>query len=76
MFPKKTVGAVTGIGGMAGGIGGIILSKTAGLLFDHYKGLGNIQHGYYIMFVICGLCYLLAWLIMHLLVPKMKRVNI
>jgi ACS family hexuronate transporter-like MFS transporter len=76
MFPKKSVGAVTGIGGMAGGVGGIILSKTAGLLFDHYKGLGNIQHGYYIMFVICGLCYLLAWLIMHLLVPTMKRVNI
>jgi ACS family hexuronate transporter-like MFS transporter len=76
MFPKKTVGAVIGIGGMAGGIGGMILSKCAGLLFDHFKALGRIQHGYYIMFVICGLCYLAAWLIMHLLVPKMKRVNI
>jgi ACS family hexuronate transporter-like MFS transporter len=76
MFPKKTVGAVIGIGGMAGGIGGIILSKSAGLLFDHYKGLGNIQQGYYIMFILCGFLYVLAWLIMHLLVPNMKRVNI
>jgi ACS family hexuronate transporter-like MFS transporter len=76
MFPKKTVGAVIGIGGMAGGIGGIILSKSAGLLFDHYKALDNIQQGYYIMFVLCGFLYILAWLIMHLLVPNMKRVNI
>jgi ACS family hexuronate transporter-like MFS transporter len=76
MFPKKTVGAVTGIGGMAGGIGGIILSKSAGLLFDHYKALDNIEQGYYIMFVLCGFLYILAWLIMHLLVPHMKRVNI
>jgi ACS family hexuronate transporter-like MFS transporter len=76
MFPKKTVGAVVGIGGMAGGLGGIVVSKSAGWLFDYYKGLGNIQTGYYIMFICCGLLYLTAWLIMHFLVPKMQKVEI
>lgn len=76
MFPKKTVGSVTGIGGFAGGVGGIVVSKCAGWLFDYYKGLGNIQTGYYIMFIICGLLYLVAWGIMHLLVPKMEKVNV
>ncbi len=76
MFPKKTVGAVTGIGGMAGGIGGIFVSKSAGWLFDYYKGLGSIQTGYYIVFIVCGLLYLTAWVIMHFLVPKMEKVDI
>ena len=76
MFPKKTVGSVTGIGGFAGGLGGIVVSKSAGYLFDYYKGLGSIQTGYYIMFIVCGCLYLVAWGIMHLLVPKMEKVEI
>jgi MFS transporter, ACS family, hexuronate transporter len=76
MFPKKTVGSVTGIGGMAGGLGGILVSKSAGYLFDYYKGLGSIQTGYYIMFLFCGCAYLMAWFIMHMLVPKMEEVKV
>ena len=76
MFPKKTVASVTGIGGMAGGLGGIVVSKSAGYLFDYYKSLGNIQTGYYIMFFTCGFLYLTAWFAMHLLVPKMEKVTI
>jgi ACS family hexuronate transporter-like MFS transporter len=76
MFPKAAVGSVIGIGGMAGGIGSIVLSKSAGLLFDHYKALGKIEAGYFIMFVSCGLAYVIAWLIMHFLAPKMKRVQL
>lgn len=76
MFPKKTVASVTGMGGMAGAIGGILIARLAGLLFDHYKGIGKLETGYYIMFLICGSAYLIAWSIMHYLVPKMKRVEI
>ncbi len=76
MFPKKTVGSVTGIGGFAGGVGGIVVSKSAGWLFDYYKGLGSIQTGYYMLFFFCGCAYLTAWLVMHLLVPKMEKVVI
>lgn len=76
MFPKISVASVTGIGGMAGGIGGVVVSKLAGALFDHYDALGNIGTGYTIMFVFCSLAYLIAWSIMKALVPKMKLVDL
>ncbi len=76
MFPKKTVASVTGIGGMAGAVGGILIAWLAGMLFDKYKLLDNIEAGYYIMFFICAFAYLIAWLIMHALVPKVKMVEI
>lgn len=40
MFPKKAIGSVVGIGGMAGGIGGVVTSKLGGWLFDSYKYAG------------------------------------
>ena len=73
-FPKKLVGSVIGMGGMAGALGGVLIAKLAGLMFDHYKSIGSIETGYYIMFIICGVAYITAWIIMHLLVPKEKRV--
>lgn len=76
MFPKKAVASVTGIGGMAGAIGGILLSTLAGILLDHFKALGNIETGYYIMFIICGTAYLGAWVIFNLLAPQMKKVEL
>ncbi len=76
MFPKKAVGSVVGIGGMAGGMGGVVINKLGGALFDHYKELGHIETGYTIMFTICAVMYLVAWLIMKTLVPKMKLVEI
>ena len=41
MFPKKTVGSITGIGGLAGGIGGVLVQQFAGRLADHFKGIGE-----------------------------------
>lgn len=76
MFPKKAIGSVTGLGGMAGALGGILIAKLTGLILDHYRPLDKLETGYYIMFLICGFAYLIAWLIMHFLVPKMKRVDI
>lgn len=77
MFPKNSVASVIGLGGMAGGFGGMAIAKAAGLLFDHYKGLGHIETGYYILFLYCGLGYLLAWIIMFkLFVPKMKPIEV
>ena len=40
MFPKKAVASVTGIGGMAGGLGGILITKSSGWLFDGYRQAG------------------------------------
>lgn len=76
MFPNKAVASVIGIGGMAGGFGGVAVTKVAGALFDHYQALGSIETGYAIMFAFCGLAYLLAWAIMKLLVPSFRLIKI
>jgi ACS family hexuronate transporter-like MFS transporter len=76
MFPRKAVASITGIGGMAGAVGGILIAKLAGALLDYYKALGNINTGYFVMFLVCGSAYLIAWIIFNLLAPKMKQVNL
>ena len=76
MFPKKSVGAVTGIGGMFGSLGGIFLSLVVQKnMFVYYREIGQIETAYYIMFFICGSAYLTAWAVMNLLVPKMERIK-
>lgn len=75
MFPKKVVASVTGIGGMAGGIGGVVISKVGGWLFDYYGALGHIETGYTIMFAFCALAYVIAWVVMKLLVPDFKPIT-
>jgi len=75
MFPKKAIGSVVGIGGMAGGIGGVLMTKLGGYLFDYYKALGHIKTGYTIMFAICALSYLVAWGVMKVLVPAYKPIT-
>ena len=75
MFPKKAVASVVGIGGMAGGLGGVLVTKLGGGLFDHYKAAGHIETGYSIMFVICSFAYLAAWLIMKSLVPRYRPIS-
>ncbi|HTE00795.1 MAG TPA: MFS transporter [Mucilaginibacter sp.] len=76
MFPKRAVGSVTGIGGMFGSIGSVLLSLLVQKrLFVHYRAIHQIETAYYIMFFVCGGAYLLAWCIMHFLVPKMKPIE-
>jgi ACS family hexuronate transporter-like MFS transporter len=83
MFPKSTIATITGIGGMAGGIGSVLINKGSGLLFDYaqttgmkFMGFEGINSGYFIIFCICAVAYLLAWCIMKLLVPKYKPIEI
>jgi len=148
MFPNKAVASVTGIGGMAGALGGIVVNKSAGWVFDAYRAagiaktwvvnqsgqlteyiekirslnllnkrgdlinlntveLGNlpkevatqlqaidpnlfqqlksiqmpiVQHhmtiAYTWVFGFCALAYLMAWFVMHTLVPKFKKIDL
>lgn len=77
MFPKYTTASVTGIGGMFGALGGILLSALVQKnMFVYYRSINQIETAYYIMFFVCGAAYVLAWVIMHLLVPKMKQVDL
>ena len=60
---------------MFGAVGGILIAKGAGKMFDYYQSIGDKDMGYFIMFILCGLLYLLAWIIMHFLVPKLKKID-
>ncbi|MES3025229.1 MAG: MFS transporter [Pseudomonadota bacterium] len=75
MFPKRSVASVVGIGGMAGGLGGVLVTKIGGWLFDHYGALGQIKTGYTIMFTGCALAYLIAWMVMKTLVPRYEEIR-
>lgn len=77
MFPKKAIGSVVGIGGMAGGLGGMLLTALVQRnMFVYYRSIGEIDTAYYIMFFICGGAYLLAWGIIHFLVPKFEPIKL
>jgi ACS family hexuronate transporter-like MFS transporter len=148
MFPKRTIASVTGIGGMAGGLGGILVNKASGWIFDGFRQAGiaaswieaqaqdlggfvekirsldlvnrysdvidlnkvaltnlpsevmeklqsidpsmleklkliqapivqhNMTTAYTLVFVFCALAYLIAWSVMHFLVPRMKKIDL
>ncbi len=81
MFPKSAIATVTGIGGMAGGVGSMILQWFAGWLFVHaeetnmtYMGFEGKPAGYFVVFCICAVAYLVGWIVMKTLVPKYKPI--
>jgi MFS transporter, ACS family, hexuronate transporter len=72
MFPKRKISSVIGIGGMAGSVGGILFPFLIGIILDHFKVMGLLGTGYNIIFGICAMAYLLAWVMMQILSPKME----
>jgi len=75
-FPKKAVSSVIGISGMAGAIGGMLFPQVVSRILEHFKEAGNKPAGYNLILTFCGLAYLIAWAIMHFLMPKQKRVEL
>lgn len=73
MFPKKSIASITGIGTMAGGIGGVLVQLLAGRLNDAF--MKTPQTAYLLMFIVCALSYLAAWLIMKALVPSHRPIT-
>jgi ACS family hexuronate transporter-like MFS transporter len=71
IFPKKATGSVAGFGGFAGAVGGAIVAFAVGKILQNV-GIG----GYAIPFAVAGSIYLVALLVVHLLVPKIKTVAI
>ena len=75
-FPKKAVSSVSGIGGLGGAVGGMLAAQAVGVLLDAYKADNNIQTGYNLIFVLCGLAYVVAITLFHGLSPKLAKVKI
>lgn len=81
MFPQRAVATVTGIGGMAGGVSSMLMQACAGNLFVYadrvqleFMGFVGKPAGYFIIFCICSVAYLVGWTIMKLLVPRYKLI--
>lgn len=70
MFPKRAVGSVIGLGGFMGGIGGMIMAKSTGLVLDATGG------NYTVIFAACTIVYFLAVLAIHILSPKLAPVTV
>ncbi|KHL25588.1 hexuronate transporter [Croceibacterium mercuriale] len=68
LFPRAAVGSVVGIGGTIGAIGGMIMAKYAGYVLD---SIGS----YTPLFAVAGSAYFLALLAVHLLSPRLERVE-
>ncbi len=106
MFPKSAIATITGIGGMAGGIGSFLINKGSGRLFDFARGTTLLDNnevvmspdllakgfeyvrqpmmllgfegekaGYFIIFCVCAVAYLIGWIVMKALVPHYKPIN-
>ncbi len=81
MFPKSMIATITGIGGMAGGVGSFGIQMGAGRLFDYaeasqmsFMGYTGIEAGYMIAFSFCAVAYLVSWMAMKAFVPKYKPI--
>jgi MFS transporter, ACS family, hexuronate transporter len=68
MFPRSAVGAVVGIGGMAGSLGSALFAFFAGHILQ-------LTHSYGILFSIASTAYLLALIVLYVLAPGLKKVE-
>jgi ACS family hexuronate transporter-like MFS transporter len=68
LFPRAAVGSVVGIGGMAGAVGGMLMSKYNGYILGVF---GSYQP----IFALAGSAYMVAIVAIHFLSPKLERVT-
>ena len=85
MFPKSTIGTLTGIAQFAAGCGSFMVNKCAGKLFTYaaeqgdafaFCGYTGKPAGYMILFSYCAVAYIVGWCFMKGLVPHYKKVEL
>ena len=69
-FPRRAVGSVTGIGGMAGSVGGMIAAVGIG----HVLEMTNKDYGPLLM--ASSFAYLFALMVIHLLIPRLEQAKV
>jgi ACS family hexuronate transporter-like MFS transporter len=69
MFPRRAVGSVIGIAGMAGAVGGILMQAASGRVKD-------MTGSYLTMFVVAGSVYVLSVLVIHGLAPRLAPADL
>jgi ACS family hexuronate transporter-like MFS transporter len=68
LFPQSAVGSVVGIGGTAGAIGGMMIAKFVGYVLD-------ATGSYALIFATAGCAYFIALAALHVLSPRLQRVQ-
>ena len=85
MFPKSTIGTLTGIAQFAAGCGSFMVNKCAGKLFTYAADKGDAfafcgytgkPAGYMVLFSYCAVAYIIGWCFMKGLVPKYRKVEL
>jgi ACS family hexuronate transporter-like MFS transporter len=69
MFPRKAVASVIGIGGFGGAMAGMLVQRATGRILDATHG------SYTVVFMVCGVAYLFALSLVHLLAPRLEPVR-
>jgi ACS family hexuronate transporter-like MFS transporter len=69
-FPRRAVASVVGFGGMGGALAGVVVAKVVGKWLDY----SNKSYGP--LFLWAGTAYLVALLVIHVLVPKLRQVEL
>jgi len=70
IFPSSAVGSIVGLGGLAGAVGGMLISPAVGYWLDYSHG------SYGPLFFCAGFAYLFAFLVIHLLLPRLEPVEV
>jgi ACS family hexuronate transporter-like MFS transporter len=68
MFPRTTVGAVVGMGGMAGSVGGVLFAASAGAIL-------HFTHSYKALFAISASAYLVSLAVIRIMAPNLRKVD-
>jgi ACS family hexuronate transporter-like MFS transporter len=69
LFPKRAVGAVAGLVGFGGALGGVVFGQVAGYLLDHQWGYGPV-------FLLAGTFHVIAFLTICYFVPTIQQLNL
>jgi ACS family hexuronate transporter-like MFS transporter len=68
-FPRKAVGSVVGLGGMAGAVGGMLIARVTGEILE-------ATGSYVPVFLIAAFAYVTALAVIHMLVPKLEPARV
>jgi MFS transporter, ACS family, aldohexuronate transporter len=69
LFPTRVVGAVAGLVGFGGAMGGIVFGETVGYLLDHGFGYG-------VVFTMAGTFHVIAFLVILVTVPAVRPLDL
>ncbi|HVP48442.1 MAG TPA: MFS transporter [Bryobacteraceae bacterium] len=69
-FPRRAVGSVVGLGGLGGAVGGMLVAPAVGYWLDFSHG------SYRPLFICAGMTYLIALSIIHVMLPRLERIEL